>query len=89
MKLFLHLYSLAYLLVVVNANPAFAIIKESALSYVSGFGFPCLVCSTINEGSVSITCWRTTALALCPLGTLIPQNYLAVVAAMYSGLILK
>ena len=37
-------------------DPAFAIINESALSYVSGFGFPCFVCSKINEGSVAITC---------------------------------
>ena len=62
---------------------------ESAISKYFGLGFPNFVYSITKEGSLSSKNFKTTAFAFSPLGILIPQSFLADVAAMYSGSNLK
>ena len=65
--------------------PALAMTRESALSNSCGFGLPCFVYSIEKSASFATRCSMTTFLAFIPLGTLMPQDFLAEVAERYSG----
>ena len=61
--------------------------KES-FTYIATEGLPLRVYSNTKAGSLSTKKFKTTCFAFCPRGTLMPQSFLADVAARYSGLIL-